>query len=240
MNWRPWMVAGALFCALILNTGLLFMEQLEPPAIDKASKFGGGDPLSRLKLTATNRRKNFEQFGLSEDMVDKADKLATKLAQERGKEFMALVTDPANAQLATAAFCEARGTDTLPVRYQALSLLVVEEDGGRKVIEPAELTALATQEWFGASVHDVFEVVELVEDRQADATVMGIAAILVGQEETANKQESPWGVGLGATWKLSAVMTQFQDQKIERKLVNYFAVMHLLAEIANGEGGPCE
>jgi hypothetical protein len=185
MNWRPWLVAGALFCALVINAGLLVTEEVKPAALDKASKFVGGDPLSKLKLTATNRRKNFEQFGLPEDLVDKADKAATRLSQERGKEWLALMSDPANSQLATAAFCEERGADSLPVRYQALSLLVAEEDNARKVIEPHDLTALAAQEWFGVKVNDVFEIVELEEGRQADATAMGIAAILVKQERIA-------------------------------------------------------
>lgn len=237
MNWRPWLVAAALMAALILNTALLVTEDVRPPEKQQGPTVAITDRHMKMTYSANNRLPNFKAFGMDESMAEAANKKAIKLQQDRGKRWGQLLDE--NKAETVAVFCP---TSTgVPARYAAMSMIVVEEEDGRRPIEPQELTEFKVQEWYTvAQVKDTYDAIELADDYQTDGTVMGIAALLLTEEDKVIEGESPWGTGLMTKWSFTSMLDQYQDKKIRQKLVDYFATMHLLTEMANGENGICE
>ena len=72
--------------------------------------------------------------------------------------------------------------------YGVLQLIVKEDFGERSVLEVNRITEFKKQSWYdGASVDQVYEVIELGNNRQPDATLMGVSALLLGKEDAALK-----------------------------------------------------
>jgi hypothetical protein len=236
MNWRPWVVAASLMLAVLLNGTLLAVEEVKPPdqKVDPTVKIT--DKLATLRYSAASRISDFREFGLPDDLGQEAQQKAVALDKERGPLLDKLLKD--NAEVATRTFCPG---SSVPQRYAALGVLVFDDGEHRRVMHADEITALTVQDWYLTSpVEDVYETVELNPDRKADATAMGVAAILLRQEDAVIEGTSPWGEGsyLNA-WSMSSVMSTYQNEKIRNKLIDYFALMHLLTELANNEKGVC-
>lgn len=239
MNWRPWVVAAVLMAAVIVNTALLGFEEVTAPGAAEGDDISvaATDQLATLRYSPNSRLANLKAMGLPDDIANDANDLATGLMQQRQKVLEKLLVD--NNEVSTRVFCAGGGR--LPQRYAALSVLVVDEDGVRRVIEPRSLTTMEMQPWYDvAQVPDVFREVELTPDRKADATAMAVAALLLSEEQRLLDGDSPWGSGLVGTWSMGRVLNDYGDRKIRQKLVEYFALMHLLTELANGEGGLCQ
>src|SRR5690606_327633 len=96
------------------------------------------------------------------------------------------------------AFCPGAG---LPQPWAALRFLVREENGRRDVVDPTRLLAFEPQPWFAAApVEPLYRHLEVVPDRQPDATLMGVAAALLGREIDTLEGRSPWSRGLAGSW----------------------------------------
>ena len=236
MNWRPWVVAAMVMAAGITNVALLVAEDVEPPEQEKGPSVAQKDQLATLPYTAGARLSNFKKYGMPDQMADEANKRATNLVKDRGELYSKLLVD--NSQVATRVFCPGA---PLPPRYGAVQVLIVDEDGVRRVIEPQDLRTLEIGEWYALSpAKDVYEELELSKERKDEATMMGVAAILLGKEDAAIEREAPWGSGFTTSWSASRMLDQNADKKIRGKLIDYFALMHALTEIANGERGVCQ
>lgn len=230
MNWRPWIVAASVLAAGIANVALLAAEVVEPVSVDKAPEYQRQYQHIKMVFTANSRLKNFKAMGLPDDMAEKANDAATELAQERGKILERVLKD--NSDKATRVFCPGA---PLPPPYQALSVLVMEEDDVRRVVSPSELSVIEVQDWYGAApVEAVFEAMEKTEKPPPISVVMGVSALMVGEEDKAIEGEGDWGSGmLSGSLSLKDVLDDYKDRQIRGKLVDYFALMHLMTEIAN-------
>lgn len=241
MSARTWVVAGSLFTLIGLNVYLLWEEEesyfsklqttAEGRVLAKAS-----DPLLNIRYTEAKRESNLTEFGLDEKMVadtmtkirDYDDRYRTRI------EF--LFENAGDREALEDALCGQAG---IRPRYGALRYLIEEQkDGSRTPINLQRATTLEWQDWSkGAPIGAVYSEVELSEDRQPDATLMGVAGILTVREVDVLERNSPWGPGLAQRWSWDVVMEE--EAGVRDKIIKYFAAMHLVVEMATAEGGVC-
>jgi hypothetical protein len=82
-------------------------------------------------------------------------------------------------------------------RYGALRYIINEEKGRRQVVNLRRVSGIEAQDWYLlSSVGEVYREAELLDDRQPDATVMAIAAILLAKESELLDHNAPWGRGI--------------------------------------------
>jgi hypothetical protein len=135
------------------------------------------------------------------------------------------------------AFC-AIGGDAIPQPYAAMQYLIREENGRRDVISVGDLLEFEAQPWYDRSpVASVYQRMEVRQGRRADATLMGVSALLAGREADAIEQRSPFQSGLlaGGFDRLTRDMP-----RVNTIAIQYFALMHYLTELSNKEGGICK
>ena len=233
MNWRPWIILALLLGVVVVNSALMWFEEVAGPeavaeVIDQVK-----DPLASVPFTPGTRITNFAAFGLPEDLVEAATDEAKRIHAHKDR-LQELLKE--HAEDVGPALCPSE----LPQRYAALSFLVEEKDGKRDVVDFSRTTYFERKEWFDeALVREVYsEVDRNPEGPRDNATAMGVAAILLGKESAVLEGTAPWGAGLGRRWSLERVFTEFPEAK--RMLVRYFAFMHVLTELANEqERGIC-
>lgn len=239
MAWRPWLVAASLIVALVTNVVLFASENMLPPdKTTNASVVIKDRTLADIYFVPDDRRMNFERFGMPNDLADRAVAAAKKMRKERGVAFQSVLTN--QEDLLAAAFCEAANP---PTRYAAMSVLVIPDGNTRRVLDPMEISELEGQDWYaGGHVRDVYQKLELADDASyhIDATFMGIAAILMAEEDKVINQEYPWGKGtLSSAWSPGGMLGDYNGKKVDDRIVNYMATMHVFAELAREEGGIC-
>lgn len=233
MNWRPWLIVALLIGVVVVNSALMYFEEVAGPEEVAEAKDEVKDKLATIAFTPATRRANFTAFGLPEDLVEATADQA-KRVEKRKDRLVELLRE--HADVVGPGLCA--GIGSLPQRYAALAFLVAEGEGKREVMAYDSVTYFETQEWFDAGlVQDIFNEVELSEEPREAATAMGVAAILQSQEDSVIEGKSPWGKGLGQRWSLERVFANHGEAK--RKLTAYFAFMHVLTEWANQDGGIC-
>ena len=225
-------VFGGLNAYLLTGEDILTFEQESGQTVREE------DPLLRLRYTAGERRKNFEAYGLDEALCDEVMKAVEKLEKDSvGNVLEARFSEAGDPQALADALC-GDGANMRP-RYAALEFFVDEEGGKRTVIDLRQTTSLDRQEWaIDGPIAGVYRSVELAEDYKSDATAMGVAALLLSQEQLVFDRLSPWGRGLLAEWSWEEVIERYPE--VQSQVVDYFAVMHLATEKAQEDGGICD
>jgi len=236
MNWRPWVVTALMICTFLVNVAMLWNEKMTPPDQKTDPTVKLVDPLLSLRYTPQSRIDDFHKYGMTDDMVDDAQRIATETAKNRTPILQQLLKD--HADVATRVFCPG---NEIPQRYAALGVLTYDDGDQIRVMDASELTTIAMADWYAtAQVGDVYTTLEVTADRHDEATVMGVASILLGEEDKVIEQEDPWGAGgLISRWSYAAVLNDYANMKIRDKEVRYFALMHVLTELANADRGVC-
>lgn len=239
MNWRSFFVIAAVFAAVIVNAALVVFERHATPEEVAEVVDTRKDRLLGIAFTPGTRIMNFQSFGFPEQLAEAVAQRTGKLEhryREKFKEMLMEFADDVGWALCGGS------ADSLPQRYAAMSFLVQEENGKRKPIEVGELYAFTEQEWWGAAsvdVENLYVEFERSKNAKENSTIMGVGAILLGQEGAAMQREAPWGRGgLQGRWSYEKMVTD--EPAVEGRLVEYFAIMHLLTELANDTGGICQ
>jgi hypothetical protein len=231
--WRPIMVVLAGIAALVVNVVLLARERIPEPA-DKPIE-ALEEPLRHVEYRDNNRRRNLtESFGMDPALAERTAKRIEQIARYK-VQLQKLLKD--NAEVVTEAFCP---SDELPQPYAALEFLVFEANGRRDVFQPDRLVVFEPQEWFAVNrglVSGVYNQVEL-SGRRADATIMGVAGLLLARERDVLEGNSPWSPSVFGTWGFKALSKE--QPSIEQLTTEYFALMHLLVELSNAQDGICQ
>jgi hypothetical protein len=180
------------------------------------------------------RAANLRAFGMDDRMTARTIARIEDLDRRAHAQIASLLAGaPAPTDLGDA-LC-GRRRDVRPPDG-ALGFLVEETQGERQAIRIERVAMLAAQPWANASpIAASYEHTEMAPERQRDATVMTIAAVLARRENDALTESVPWGRGDGWSWE--GVVAQ--HPAIEERIVAYFALMHLVVEIATDEGGIC-
>ena len=233
MIWRPWIVAATVLAALLVNGVLVFKEEVPRPADKPVEALV--EPLRHVEYRQNNRRQNLtDAFGRD---PERAEKTARQIAQDARfqAQLQKLLKD--SAEVVTEAFCP---TDELPQPYAALEFLVTETNGRRDITPPDRLVVFEPAEWYAThrgTVSGVYNTLELT-GRRPDATLMGVSAMLLGRERDVLEGNSPWSMSLFGAWGFASLKQS--QPSIERIATEYFALMHLLTELANAQDGICQ
>ncbi len=243
MNWRLFSVGLALVVALAVNVVLAMGEQIAPPDARTKVEARQADPLFGMQHAAATRQGNFQQMGLAPEEVQAAMKAAAAWEQrwhvkDPSQDLVSARIEAAeDSDALVTAFC---GTgSSLPVRYAAMAWLLTEQAGALVPVNMEEIGALSVQPWSRAArIQAVYEDADLAPERKEDSVRMALAAILAHDEQTLLDHASPWGRALFAGWSWQDV--QKKHPGIRQRVVDYVAVMHLVLEVANREGGLCD
>lgn len=238
INTRLLLTSSALLVFGGLNAYLLAGEDILTFQEESGQTVREEDPLLGLRYTSGERRKNFEAYGMPNALCDEAMAAVEKLeSQNIGKILEARYEEAGDPQALADALC-GDGANMRP-RYAALEFFVQEDGGSRSVIDLRRTTSLDRQEWaIDGPIVGVYREVELAEDYKSDATIMAVAALLLGTEDQVFEQVSPWGRGLLAEWSWEEVAERYPG--VQSQVVDYFAVMHLATEKAQEEGSICD
>ncbi|MBN1336757.1 MAG: hypothetical protein JXB39_12435 [Deltaproteobacteria bacterium] len=237
MKLRPWILGAVLVGALGVNGYLVIHERIAVGESEARHRTRKEDPLIDLPYTSASRSSDFGRFGLVGPLLTQA----VERVQEQDEANRALLKDRienvGDPDLFLKTFCRTdRGG--LPPHYSGLAWLVQDEGGRRSAISVPRITSLEPGEWASRSpIAEVYATVELNDDRKPDATVMGLAAILLGREDEAIHRRSPWGQGLGGRWSWERL--QKEDVGIADQVMQYLVLLHLTMEIVTAEGGFC-
>lgn len=236
MSWRPWITSSLMIGTVIFNAALLWLEHIEPPKGAADAKNEVSDKLLDMTFIASDRYENFVDMGLSEDLAKAAAEKARRLSSEtRLNGFRQMLQDARDEVVPYA--CANTG---LHPRYAMAAFLVVAENDELQVIEPTSV-AFSVGEWYAESrIVDVYNTLELNPKRQADATLMGMSAVLLKQEEKVMYSDPPFNHNslMGSGWGWERVEKAYPSAK--KKVIEYFSMMHVVGELANARGGVCE
>lgn len=242
MNGR--LIAGVLFCMVAgaVNAVMFWAEEVEPGPKKAKALSGPSDRLAELQYNPSARENNFKRMGFDPVQVGK---ITTEIA---GLEQRLHLGDPARNQIAYLventdeggpmenAFCGRYAE--LPSRYAAMEFLVEESQGELRVRDLAQMNQFDAQAWFAAGrVGAIVGRVELVEERHEDATRMGLAAALAREAGSVLEGKAPWGASMWNNWSWEGVLKKYES--VGAKTIRYAAIMHLVLESTNGEGGLC-
>jgi hypothetical protein len=239
MKLRPWILGALLLAGLGVNLYLMIDERVVESEKTVRHRVERVDPLLDIKYTKANRKANLVAFGLSEDEVGRALSRLNDLddAQERNRSMLAMFLDQAGDQARLdKAFC---GSGQVRPRYAVMVYLIKDEGGKRKALSLRRVSGLEEEGWAQtARIAEVYGELELAAERKPDATIMGLAAILLGREQDVIDHSAHWGEGLRGRWSWDKVKKEHPG--IEERVIEYLALMHLSLEVATAEGGFCE
>lgn len=231
MNWRALFVALTLVGAVLLNMALAFWEHIPKPE-GELEVVRVDEVLRHIQYTASTRRNNFKEMGMDDALADAAASRIDRLMRKK-EAWRELLAEQA-AEVGPS-FCPGTG---LPQPYAVMRFIVKEENDRRDVIDSERLSLFEEQPWFvGSPVDAVYTSIELTTSRKADATVMGVGAVLLAKEDDLLDRMSPWSTGIMGTWGVSPLMSEYPTSR--RLLIEYFALMHYLTELANTRDGIC-
>lgn len=228
MRWA--VVSATLLVALVVNAALIFSEEPLPEPRDWAPELVE-DPFENVVWEATRRFQNMEQFGMSaEDAKEVTERTKFYMRQaDRLERLMDKQDD-----LVGEALCY---TGDLPQPYALLEFTVEEKAGQRRMLQPVQINEFEPQLWFtDLNAMNLYQREERTSKRREDATVLVIAAVLLGEEQSLFDRAGPYGTG---------PLTGYERLKKKKPQVHvlvrdYFAFAHVLAELANKDGGICD
>ena len=232
MTWRPWIITAFGIVALMVNIVLLQTERI--PYVERIDETRGDydQELRSLQYIPAARRANFEKFGMDFEMADASATYIGRF-ERQGDRFRAMMTEQA-AEVGQA-LCPSEG---LPQPYAALGMLVEEENGVRRVTDWSAMRRFESQPWYAASlVPALYDKFERSEGRRKEATLMAVAAALLGKEGAALDGASPWSTGITGSFGFTALVRR--EPRVKQLAIEYFGLMHFLTELANGTGGIC-
>lgn len=204
---------------------LLYQERLPTPEVREELEKRFDEPLRSLQYLPSNRRNNFGVMGMSDELADATANQISRFDRQK-ERFRKLLGESVEM---IDVICP---SEKLPQPYSMLGYLVTEENKIRYVVSPQNIVAFELQPWYEQSpVSSLYNTFERTESRREEATIMSIAAALLGREPSALNRESPWSQSVIGSWGFSRL--ESKEPRITQLVIEYFALMHFLTEIAN-------
>jgi hypothetical protein len=211
---------------LLVNAVMMVMEG--SPKLDQAEQLQDRAFLYMFSYTDGMRRTNLNNMGIPLDMVkEKAEPVFEGLERDRKKwEALLHSLDGSHYYDVLTALCPG----DLPQPYSAAKILVSSGVGGKKSVITSAASDLPVQSWFDATAaRNLFEQWEQ-GDRQEDATVMAVTALLIDKSDEALRPSGVWGRGIFGNPDVADLFRQYPAHL--DMVVEYFVLMHFLTELA--------
>lgn len=228
MSMRVFVVVAILLIGLMLNGVLIVFEHVPEPTVAE-KEFEVEDQFRDMRWTPGTRRQNMQAFGFNSDLVDKLDDKMQAITKRdrKGRLIEALKADSdVGGRLCS-------NVGSLPSRYFAVGMLIKGEEGTRKSVSRFDtlMSKVKLNENFRPiNLEGLYQETELVPNPPADAFALNIAAILLGQEIERIEKEDEWSGGIFGPPSLTSFLTR--NPEVEEDLLNYFATMHYMHEVA--------
>jgi hypothetical protein len=236
-------VGLAIFAGIVID-GLLWHDEVvvEPDAKTQKEQ-RAEDKLFGQSYTAAERESNFGKMGFGPDEIKKILEQVARMEEKyRVKDATAnrvliVIEASEDADELDAAFCGS--SSTMPVRYAAMPFLLKEKDTRIKPIDLDEVSSLQYNEWARtARIQAAYDSADRTKDRKEDAVKMVMAAVMTRDEDELLERRGPFGGSfIGSGWSWDSVKKKYPY--VEPLLFEYVALMHLVLENANREGGLC-
>ncbi|MEL6343185.1 MAG: hypothetical protein AAFV53_08610 [Myxococcota bacterium] len=236
MNLRPLMTLATLLALTVGITYLLVYEDITPlpQAIDNVHN--NVDRLRDINYVSSERESNFAAFGLDDGQIKRTIRKLGDLEAEHGSRIAPLLRDASDPLEITDDLC-GKISERRP-RYYALPYLLEVDGTRRRPIRMRSVSMLEKGEWAAASpIGEIYRTAEIRDEPQQDTTLMAVAAVMTRNEQALLQNERPWRVGSMSGWSWDDVKEKYSY--IDEFVVDYFALMHLVVEIAQSEEGIC-
>lgn len=240
MNGRLLSGIVAFMVLVPVTAGVLISEQIVGKSGTQDAAVGPQDALGGLQYVRIKRKDNLTKMGFDEGEVTRIlgriDSFEKRWnVGDPVRDVIALLLDQTDdLSLLENAFCGR----VSPARYTALQLLVQDTNGELRARELEALPRFETMGWYDIDRPlRVASAIDQIENREIDATRMGLAAILARQIPLVLDRKAPWGPTLFNNWSWPAVQKKWPG--VEAKLEAYIATLHLVLENVTGDGGMC-
>ncbi len=240
MNGRLIAALVALMVLVPVTGGLLYDEKIAARTDVADAAIAIGDPLADLKFVPGQRETNFAAMGFDAkevaEILTRVETLTKRLniGEPALDTIRALIDQTDDPTILENGLCGRAS----PARYTALQLLV-EESGEELVVR--DLTGMPNfevQDWYSRDrPFALITAIELVENREADATRMGFGAVFARQVPMVLERKRPWGPALFKNWSWDGVKDKWRG--VDGKVQAYAALLHLTLENVTGDGGLC-
>ncbi len=230
---------GAILIAGIgLDIYLLLNERIAENEAQMRHKADRADPLLDIHYSKSEREVNLARYGFQGDDLALAMKTLQTMDTEKTRMRIAMFLDEVGDPDGLADALCGVGRERVGPRYSAMAWLVDEQGGRRDPIDPKRASGFEEHKWAaGSPIGEVFAEVEMDEERMPDATIMGVAAILLEREQDVLDRRSPWARGLGGRWSWDRVKEG--NPGILERVARYLLTFHLVMEQATADEGFC-
>jgi len=224
----------------VVNFFLIFGEAIPEIVTEESAVRVPEVSLRSIQYNMPSLRANLQKMGMTQGHADKTADAAESIHDKKPVRERLLGMIKANEQDVAPAVCPSGQRVAQP--YAVLELVVEEALGRREVIPINRLTDFQKQSWYaGSSVNQIYELLEKGKNRQPDATLMGVSAVLLNKEKDAIKGSAPWSSGFMGQWGFSYLLSNPKTSKIEKMATDYFALMYVMVTLANDErNGICD
>jgi hypothetical protein len=234
VQWRPWIIGSVLLVVLATNIYLVLEEGQEGRIPRSETNVAAGeapDPLAgKLSfVSSADRKSNFQRILVKEDLVKKAMKAISRYDDSEGltrNRLDDLLRSVEEDEALGSALCTPEKT---PSRYAMLPFLITGSGQRLDIINLKTVGGLELGDWSAsARIEGVYQSVELVDEPEPDASLMGLAAILLNQQDDAINRLEPWG--RGRKWEWDGV--EKTSRTAADLITSYVALYQLTAEVA--------
>jgi hypothetical protein len=240
MNWRFFLFISTLLAMFVVNFFLIFGEAI-PEIVNEESTIRVPEvSLRSIQYKMAQVRANLQKMGMSLEHADKTSDIAEGLYNKEKTRDRLQAMIKANEEFVAPAVCPSGQRVAQP--YAMLELIVEEALGRRTVLPVNRITEFQKQSWYaGSAVGQIYELIEKGTNRQPDATLMGVSALLLSKEQDAIKGTAPWANSFMGRWGFSYLLSNPKTSKIEGMASDYFALMYVIVTLANDErNGICD
>jgi hypothetical protein len=228
MGLRLFVVVAVLLIGVLLNATLIFYESVPEPVVS-AKEFKAEDKLKEIKWTRGERRNNLVAIGLPSKMVDEVLSRMERIEKvDRNGDLIKTMKAAADVG---SGLCSNEGK--VPSRYAAVGMLLKGERGTRREVIPFERVKnrLAYQEGYRPTdMQSLYKSTELIPNAPTDAYALNIAALLLGEDTERIEQLDKWQDPVFGS--LSIISFLNSNQEVELDMIEFFASMHYLHEVA--------
>jgi hypothetical protein len=240
MNWRFFLFVSSLMAMFVVNFFLVFGEAIPEVVTEESTVRVPEVSLRSIQYKMDQIRANLQKMGMTLEHADKTSDIAEKIYSKEKTKNRLIDMIKASEENVAPAVCPSGQRVAQP--YAMLELIVEEALGRRTVLSVNQLSEFNKQPWYASSsVERIYEMIEKGKNRQPDATLMGVSALLLNKEDDAIKGKAPWANGFMGRWGFSYLLSNPKTGSIERMSSDYFALMYVVVTLANDErNGICD
>lgn len=227
MTVRIFVVLSTFIVGVMLTGALVFYEVIPEVAHEEAA-YVEEDRFLDIRFSAGTRRANLDAFGLPDRIKEQVDERVNALQKRDRGDLLKAMNAAADV---AGALCS--NDPPLPSRYKVTGILLSGEPGTRREVVSFDRVRnrVAFQEGYRPfDLEGLYKSTEIIPNAAPDAYAVNIVALLLGREFDRLEGTGDFSSGLLSGVTLTSLLNRRVE--IEADLVEFFAQMHYLHEVA--------